>query len=542
MILNRASTLVGWRVVCALLLVLVTETAHVGQWHIQKIGLEELIRRSTVIVIAEPDEPSTVEERVAIKERGRKPPAYVRIVHRFRVRESLRGNLAPGTAIAVIPADDALQERLHRDYHTQGLSRHVVVKDYEPLIAYVPDQPRILFLIGNGERYAFTTAGGTEGLARRSEVVSLLGQQSGGAGEAREAIVDRALRKHGDSGVYGDLRAGLADISKRSKVGLTNVKEGIRVDIVPPDGQGHEYQFVVTAAGAIENFMAAEREPARAEVPKSLRFRFNAVALTKEGETITLTLYPVWPDAQLGPPPGFEDNVRTRRLSQAEFRKLYRQLEKIDFKRYARLTDNDFTRTPPDLSHTEMLHFSVDGREVVSWGKGHWFLKAELRAPLQALEQELTQWASTRPLDPADFTRLVLRDVQGLHGGRNVYVGNDGNVTVQAVTPTETGLREQRFEFRLTDDERQALRQLLVQHPPRKIRIPLRPGIPDQARPEITLVATGGLATTIAKWDDERHPDFDALYARLQHYEAATKKRRPVWEGRYDHDWRPAGF
>jgi len=119
------------RAIVALILTMTAETAYVGQLHVQNIELKELIQRSTDIVIAVPEDPSTVEEQVIIKARGKRPPPYVRLVHRYRVRESLRGDLAPGTAIAVAPADDALQERLHRDYYTKGLSRHAVVDRHE---------------------------------------------------------------------------------------------------------------------------------------------------------------------------------------------------------------------------------------------------------------------------------------------------------------------------------------------------------------------------------------------------------------------------
>jgi hypothetical protein len=453
------------RMAFALLCLIFSETAHVGQLHIKKIELAELIRRSPVIVVAEPDDPPTVEERVVIKARGKRPPPYVRSVDRFRVRDSLRGNLAPGAAIAVVPADDALQERLHRDYHTRGLSRHVVVDHYEPVAATAPDQPRILFLTGNGERHAYTIAGGTEGLAQRSEVERLLGQKSGGTAEA---------------------------------------------------------------------------EPVMEKIPGSLRFRFNAVALTKEGDSITLTVYPVWQDAQRGPPPGFEDNLRTCRLSRAQFESLYRRLRLIELKRYTRLNDDDFVWTPPDLSHTEMLHYAVDGRELVSWGREYRFLKGALRAPLAALERELSHWAATRPAaGPADFTWLILRDVQGLHGGRNVYLRENGTVVVQGVSPTGTGLHERRFEFALSEQQSGELQQLLVRHPPGKIRLPARPGIPDQARPEITLVTRDGAVTTVAKWDDDRHPDFDALYGYFLRLAREAEDGHPVWEGDYSNSWRP---
>lgn len=150
------------------------KTTIVGQLHIQHIGLAELIRRSTHIVVAVPDEPWATKERVAIKARSGKVRPYVRIVLRYHVHESLRGDLAAGAAIAVEPADDLRKEKLHRDYYDKGLSRHVLVDQYQPVATAAADQPRILCLCHVGKRFAFSVAGAEEGMAARGEIERLL--------------------------------------------------------------------------------------------------------------------------------------------------------------------------------------------------------------------------------------------------------------------------------------------------------------------------------------------------------------------------------
>jgi len=123
--------------------------------------------------------------------------------------------------------------------------------------------------------------------------------------------------------------------------------------------------------------------------------------------------------------------------------------------------------------------------------------------------------------------------------GRNIYVFPDGRVVAQIVSPTETGLHERRFKMMLTMDQQESLRRLLSQHPPSRIHIPVYPGIPDQARPEITVIYPDGTAVTVAKWDDDRHPDFDALYNFFLRLTHQVKMLKPVWEGRYSSDWQP---
>jgi hypothetical protein len=448
------------RAVVAMLLVLVSENAHVGQLHIKKTGLEELIRRSAVIVIAEPDDPPTVEESVAIKASGKMPPPYVRIVHRYRVRESLRGGLAPGAAIAVIPADDALHERLHRDYHLKGLSRHVAVAHYEPRTAVRGNEPRILFLTGDGGRFAFAVAGSVDGLAVR------------------------------------------ADIERRL------------------------------------NPVAA---PVRIPAPQTLVFQFNHIKLEKKVDTISLTIEPVWQDAQRGPPPDFELGRRSYRMSTEDFATFWAELNLIDWPRYAHVTDTDFETTPPDMRHSESLHYTVDGLEIASWGEGYKWLRTELRAPLLGLQAWLTQWADEQPAPaPGAFRRVMLRDVEGLNGGQNVYVYDNGRVIVQVMPAAQgnSGLLERRYEWKLKAKELDEFKHLLAKHPPREMGFG-RPGIPGEAQVEIEVIAESGVRLSMRQWAADAKENFAMLHKQLLRYAEATAKRKPNHEGKYDDDWRP---
>ncbi len=275
--------------------------------------------------------------------------------------------------------------------------------------------------------------------------------------------------------------------------------------------------------------------------PGNLRFRFNAVQLVKQGSEMTLTVFPVWQDAQLAPPEGFENSIQTYRLSAEDFDALYRELAHLDLDRYAELTDADFEATPPDQHHVEQLHYAVNGTEVVSWSRSYQWLRPELRAPLLAIQRRLAAWADDQPAPaPGAFRRLMLRDVEGLNGGQNVYVYSDGRVAVQLVHPAhgKGGLQERRYEWKLEAKQMAELRQLLVKHPPRAMSFS-RPGIPGEAQVEIEVIAESGARTSMRQWADGAQAGFAALHSQLSRYARGTEKRKPVREGGYEPAWRP---
>src|SRR5262245_33986061 len=99
-----------------------------GQLHFQQMSLEELVSRSSVIVVAQAAARPTRDKRVKVA----KGPPFVTPIWRFRVLEVLR-NLSSKklTGVLEVHAHDwQVSLRLHRDYHATGLSRHVMRDTY----------------------------------------------------------------------------------------------------------------------------------------------------------------------------------------------------------------------------------------------------------------------------------------------------------------------------------------------------------------------------------------------------------------------------
>jgi len=146
--------------------------------------------------------------------------------------------------------------------------------------------------------------------------------------------------------------------------------------------------------------------------------------------------------------------------------------------------------------------------------------------------------------DYTKLEKLVLRDVQGLFGGQDFYLKKDGTLTVVIAKPVEgkPGLQASEYASKLDEKEMAALIELLKKHDFVSIRTQKRPGVPDEAHPEITLRLEKQAACTIRKWANEEHPDFDAIYKALLDRCTAAAKTKAVREEKYDYAWRPKGF
>ena len=76
------------------------------------------------------------------------------------------------------------------------------------------------------------------------------------------AIVDAALKQHGDLGVYGDLSAGLDALEKQFSAQWVPAGDSIRVNLAPLSGEGHDFSFVVsTATHEISDVVVGVLEP-----------------------------------------------------------------------------------------------------------------------------------------------------------------------------------------------------------------------------------------------------------------------------------------
>jgi hypothetical protein len=107
---------------------------------------------------------------------------------------------------------------------------------------------------------------------------------------------------------------------------------------------------------------------------------------------------------------------------------------------------------------------------------------------------------------------LILDDVQALWGGQRLVVNGDGTAVLTTVAP---GGAPQINQFSLSEDTIQRLLQLCVDVDLVTIVTPERLGVPDEARPTLTLVNGNGRQHTIAKWANDKAERFDAIYAAL---------------------------
>jgi hypothetical protein len=110
-------------------------------------------------------------------------------------------------------------------------------------------------------------------------------------------------------------------------------------------------------------------------------------------------------------------------------------------------------------------------------------------------------------------------------------VDGRGAAVVEVVART---LLARRYEFQLEAEVLLRLLGVLIDQDFVTIHPPGRPGIPDEARPAITLTSPAGKAITVAKWAGVREPRFAAVYQSLLEIEALTAGRQPVSEARFD--------
>src|SRR5689334_22629249 len=126
---------------------------------------------------------------------------------------------------------------------------------------------------------------------------------------------------------------------------------------------------------------------------------------------------------------------------------------------------------------------------------------------------------------------IELVDIQGLWGGRRILVSGSRKVVVQRVL---RGQLEKRFEFELSVDEWNQLLNLFIEQDFLTISPIERPGIPDEARPGISLVNAHSDKRTVSKWAGVKDERFDTVYAALMHFEALTVHLEPTYSGPYN--------
>lgn len=122
---------------------------------------------------------------------------------------------------------------------------------------------------------------------------------------------------------------------------------------------------------------------------------------------------------------------------------------------------------------------------------------------------------------------LELQDVQPLFGG--VVVRLPGWTISQVfVTRVAPGGQQTKYQLPLGWDEKDKLCQLCVDHDFLTIQPEERNGLPDEARPTITLTNSRNDSHTVAKWAGVADARFDAVYHALLALAERTAGQKPV--------------
>ncbi len=142
---------------------------------------------------------------------------------------------------------------------------------------------------------------------------------------------------------------------------------------------------------------------------------------------------------------------------------------------------------------------------------------------------------------------IELHDIQGLFGGRNLRIESTGRALLLKVARSERGrgLKEARYVSMLVKAEIAQLRHLLVSGEFMDLEIEERPGIPDEARPEIRITNGQGEILSAAAWETDlrispneeaKSPKkrFQQIYRHLLKLEwTVTERSLPLSRGKW---------
>jgi hypothetical protein len=123
--------------------------------------------------------------------------------------------------------------------------------------------------------------------------------------------------------------------------------------------------------------------------------------------------------------------------------------------------------------------------------------------------------ATARFLGPPEgwaAVRLALRDVHGLWGGQEVDVDGAGNGAARLVDRSGAA---KTFDLRVPPAQVAALLRQLIEVDFLALTFGPRPGVPDEARPEIRLTNPAGETRVVAKWANDASPAFAGIYQTL---------------------------
>lgn len=175
------------RVLVALWIVLIAASLDAAPAHAsegrEEVTLQEVLARSSAVVLAEPATPSQRTVPVSITPPGERPndvtfPPYQRHLQRWRVQKVLFG--PPALADQVLEVDEAewdMRLTVHRRYYVERVSKIPIYRGYSP--SYRADRPpatpaRIVMLRGGPEQWSLAADNALEAPDQQARVEEAL--------------------------------------------------------------------------------------------------------------------------------------------------------------------------------------------------------------------------------------------------------------------------------------------------------------------------------------------------------------------------------
>jgi hypothetical protein len=145
--------------------------------------------------------------------------------------------------------------------------------------------------------------------------------------------------------------------------------------------------------------------------------------------------------------------------------------------------------------------------------------------------------------DPVPIRMVVLLDVEGMQGGQNLWLSEDGTGVAQVVGHgTGRGLPEKRYRVRFAKAAVTEAERLVGTRRFLALNLELGVGVPGGGHPCIAVVTKDGRQSTSIKREHDKHPDFDPLYGHLLGLSQVRDGAELIHEGIFDWDWHPEGF
>jgi len=177
-----------------IIILLFSKDAYMGMVHPQATGLEELVRRSDVIICAKKSSRHWTTQKIFIDPAHKYPP-YERSFSHFAVKEVLlddRNKIRKGKSIAVLQAYDGLLFDLHKRYFLEGVSKSPILKEYDCGSPYNSLNCMIIFLrYQDKDTLGFACNAAFEPISSKEHIIGMIKQI-----KTPETATDSPLQKN----------------------------------------------------------------------------------------------------------------------------------------------------------------------------------------------------------------------------------------------------------------------------------------------------------------------------------------------------------